>query len=196
MFYRIFRAFLGLCLRIFYRRIEVLGIETVPRGGPLLLVANHGSALMDPLLLLVMVPRAIAFLAKHTLFAMPVVGFVLRRIGGIPVYRRVDAPSEASRNDAMLKACSDALRSGGAVCLFPEGMSHDRPRLEPLRTGAARIFLRATGSSATPVAIIPVGINFEQKKVFRSRVLILFGRPVETGDLDRLGAAATGLGVD
>ncbi len=57
MFYRVFRALLTLCLNIFYRRIEAPGLEAIPQDGPLLLVANHGSALMDPLLLLVLVPR-------------------------------------------------------------------------------------------------------------------------------------------
>src|SRR5712691_5770127 len=156
MFYRVFRALLTLCLDIFYRRIEAPGLEAIPQDGPLLLVANHGSALMDPLLLLVLVPRPVSFLAKHTLFPMPVVGHVLRRIGGIPVYRKQDDPGDAARNEAMFDACRNVLESRGAVCLFPEGISHDHPRLQPLKTGAARIFLRATSHSAIRVQILPV----------------------------------------
>ncbi len=183
MFYRIFRAFITLCLRVFYRKIEAPGLEGVPPEGPLLLVANHGNALLDPLLLLSLVPRPLSFLAKHTLFDTPVIGAVTRRIGGLPVYRRQDAPGEAGRNEETLEACRRILERGGAVCLFPEGISHDRPRLEALKTGAARIFLGARRSGSPPVRLIPAGINFEAKTVFRSRVLVVFGGDVTARDL-------------
>ena len=84
MFYRIFRAFITRCLRVYYRRIEAPGLEGVPRTGPLLLVANHGNALLDPLLLLALLPRPLSFLAKHTLFDTPVIGYFTRRIGVFP----------------------------------------------------------------------------------------------------------------
>jgi glycerol-3-phosphate O-acyltransferase/dihydroxyacetone phosphate acyltransferase len=183
MFYRFFRAFVSICLRVYYREIEAPGRESVPRQGPLLLIANHGNALLDALLLLSLISRPIAFLAKHTLFRMPVVGFVLRRIGGLPVYRRQDAPGESRRNEETLEECRRILQTGGAICLFPEGISHDRPRLSTLKTGAARIFLLASAASEAPVHLIPVGINFESKTVFRSRVLIVFAAPVPTADL-------------
>jgi 1-acyl-sn-glycerol-3-phosphate acyltransferase len=188
MFYRLFRAFISICLRVYYREIEAPGLESVPRQGPLLLIANHGNALLDALLLLSLISRPISFLAKHTLFRMPVVGFFLRRIGGLPVYRREDAPGESRRNEETLRACRKILQSGGAICLFPEGISHDRPRLSTLKTGAARIFLLASGASDAPVRLIPVGINFESKTAFRSRVLIVFAASVPTADLlDREG---------
>lgn len=196
MFYRTFRAFLAVCLRIFYRRIEAAGQEAVPREGPLLIVANHGGALMDPLVLLVLIPRPISFLAKHTLFPLPVIGFFLRRIGGIPVYRRQDQPSESGGNEAMFEACRRVLEAGGAVSIFPEGTSHDRPRLLPLKTGAARIYFRVAGEVGHKLRVIPVGINFEQKKAFRSRALVLFGRPLETGDVRGLEAETPGRGVE
>jgi len=181
MFYPVFRAFIALCLRIFYRRIEVLGLERVPPSGAVLLLANHGNALLDPLLLLARVPRRISFLAKHTLFPMPVIGFFLRGIGGLPVYRKQDAPGEGHRNEETFRACENILAAGGAVCLFPEGKSHDEPQLQPVRRGAARIFLRARERIGSPTAVIPVGIHFESKRTFRSRVLVVFGRPVDVG---------------
>jgi len=193
MFYRIFRAFITLCLRIYYRKIEAPNLAEVPREGPLLLVANHGNALLDPLLLLALLPRPLSFLAKHSLFDLPVIGFFVRRIGGLPVYRRQDAPGEARRNEETLEACGKILEGGGAVCLFPEGVSHDRPRLEALKTGAARIFFRVRAGESRPVRVVPVGINFEAKTIFRSRVLAIFGPPVATGDFSEADAASGGV---
>ncbi len=195
MFYGIFRAFLGLTLSIFYRRIETHGLQAVPRDGPLLIVANHGNALLDAVLLLKLVPRRISFLAKHTLFSMPVIGFFLKRIGGIPVYRRQDDPGQTSRNDEMLEACRRVLARGGAVSIFPEGKSHNRPRLEPLRAGAARIYFRAADTVPKPARVLPVGLNFERKGSFRSRALVIFGSPVHALDLIPLEAAEPGTGV-
>ena len=65
-------------------------------------------------------------------------------------------------------------------------MSHHRPRLETLKTGAARIYFRALEKSNAPIRVIPAGINFEAKTVFRSRVLVAFGRPVATLDLSEI----------
>ena len=182
MFYRILRAFLSFSLHVMYRRIEAPGRDHFPERGGVLLVANHGNALLDPLLLLVLVPRPIIFLAKHTLFAVPVLGFFLRRIGGLPVYRRHEAPELTAKNEKTLDTCARVLEQGGVVCLFPEGVSHDEPKLRELRTGAARIYFKAAAPGMAP-AVLPAGINYEAKSTFRSRVLVAFGREVETRDL-------------
>ena len=182
MLYRILRAFLSFCLHVMYRRIEAPGSERFPREGGVLLVANHGNALVDPLLLLILVPRPITFLAKHTLFKVPVLGFFLRRIGGLPLYRRHEAPELTARNEETMDACGRVLVQGGVVCLFPEGVSHNEPRLRTLRTGAARIFFRAAEAGAAP-KVIPAGINYEAKSTFRSRVLVAFGREADMRDL-------------
>jgi glycerol-3-phosphate O-acyltransferase / dihydroxyacetone phosphate acyltransferase len=193
MFYRIFRLFIAFCLRVYYRETETPGIGSVPRKGPLILVANHGNALLDPLLLLALLPRSLSFLAKHTLFQMPVIGLVTKAIGGLPVYRRQDAPGESHRNAESLEACARILRTGGAVCLFPEGISHHSPRLESLKSGAARMFFRARAGGAAPPVLVPVGINFEAKRAFRSRVLVLFGDPVPVDDFKESDAGPTGV---
>ena len=80
----------------------------------------------------------------------------------------------------MFRAVHEALAEGQVVCLFPEGISHSSGRLEPLRTGAARIALRAAAAHV-PVRIVPVGLNFEDKEVFRSTVLVAFGPPIACG---------------
>ena len=77
-------------LELFFRRIEVLGLENVPRSGPTLFAINHPNALVDPLLILCYAPRDVSFLAKEPIFRMPVIGWLARAIDAIPVYRRQD----------------------------------------------------------------------------------------------------------
>ena len=168
-------------IRIFYR-VERLG-GTLP-DGPLLLVANHPNTLADPALIQATAGRTVRFLAKSTLFADHVVSPLIRRSGAIPVYRRMDPGVDTSRNVETFAAVGAALAAGEAVCLFPEGKSHAAGRLEPLRTGAARMVL----ASRRPVTIVAVGLNFSRLARFRSRVTVVFGQAFDGGDLRAAGA--------
>ncbi len=170
------RALARLLVRIFYRDAEVQGEAVVPEDGPVLFVANHGNALVDPMVLVACLPRLPRFLAKHTLWSNPAVRPLLSLAGSIPVYRAQDG--DTRRNDETFRVCFEQLAAGNAVALFPEGISHDEPSLQPLRTGAARIALGARAAGAEPMTIIPVGLTFEEKGRFRSRLLVTVGEPI------------------
>ena len=174
-----------LAIRVFYR-VERIG-GTLP-AGPLLLVANHPNTLADPALIQATAGRTVRFLAKSTLFADHAVSPLIRRSGAIPVYRRMDPGVDISRNVETFSAVQAALEAGEAVCLFPEGKSHAAGRLEPLRTGAARMVL----ASDRPVTLVAVGLNFSRLARFRSRVTAVFGRPFEADDLRVAGAGDGG----
>ncbi len=163
---------------LFFRRIESVGAEHVPRTGPLLVVANHHNSLVDPALVLARLPRAPRFLAKSTLWKLPGLRVLLDAAGSIPVYRRQDAGEDTARNEETFARCHEVLAGGGAVALFPEGISHDAPRLAGLKTGAARIALEA-GARFAPLdlRILPVGLVFDAKGKFRSRALLRIGEP-------------------
>lgn len=156
--------------RIFYR-IDVIG--KVPRSGAVLLLPNHPNALLDPALVMATSGRAVRFLAKSTLFSGPLRP-LLEAADAIPVYRKQDG-GETARNDQTFAAVDAALARGEAVCVFPEGISHSSGRLEPLRTGAARMALSAT-SAGVAIRLVPVGINLERKTSFRSRATIAYGQ--------------------
>ncbi len=163
-----------------YYKVDRIG-GALPEGA-LLLVANHPNTLIDPAVIQTTAGRRIRFLAKSTLFAWHPLSPLIRRSGAIPVYRKMDHGVDTSRNVEMFSAVAAALAAGEAICLFPEGTSHARGRLEPLRTGAARMVL---GSCAAghPVTIVPVGLNFDALARFRSRVTTVFGRPLDYADL-------------
>ena len=163
-----------------YYRVERIG-DVLPDGA-LLLVANHPNTLIDPAVIRTTAGRRIRFLAKSTLFAWHPLSPLIRRSGAIPVYRKMDPGVDTSRNVEMFSAVAAALAAGEAICLFPEGTSHARGRLEPLRTGAARMVLDSC-AAGHPVTIVPVGLNFDALARFRSRAMAVFGRPLDYADL-------------
>jgi 1-acyl-sn-glycerol-3-phosphate acyltransferase len=161
-----------------YARLEVDGAERVPAEGPVILVANHGNSLVDSLALLVASPRPAAPLAKAPLFQNPILRPWLNGVGAVPVFREQDADENQGRgvraNMATFDACRERLQAGGAIVLFPEGVSQSQPRLLPLRTGVARIALDA----ARPLSIVPVGLVYEAPDRARGRLLALVGEPI------------------
>src|SRR5580700_6216397 len=152
-----------LLIRIFFREVEVEGADRLAPGVPTVLVANHLNGLVDGLLLMATLRRFPRFLGKSTLFKIAPLWPLLKLAGVVPVYRAKDGLA-TSRNDSTFRTCRRMLARGGLVALFPEGISHDEPELQPLRTGAARIALGAAVDEGTEgVVVQPVGIVYDEK---------------------------------
>lgn len=166
-----------------FLRIERTGPVLPP--GPVLVVANHPNSLLDPLMVFRTGGRPARPLAKAPLFEQAFVGFFLKALGGLPVYRRQDHPDLMHLNDRTFEAAINALHAGDAVQIYPEGTTHSEPSMVPLRTGAARIaFLSEEGRDwGLGLQIAPVGLHYERKNLFRGRGLAVYGEPFSVGDL-------------
>src|SRR6266536_681427 len=149
MIRRIIRGILRIALRVYFRRIEVAGLENVPRDSPVIFVLNHPNGLIDPTFLLCLAPRRVSFLAKAPLFHMPVIGAIARAFEAIPVHRRQDTGADLAKNAETFDAARAVLVRGGTIAVFPEGTSHSDPKLRPLKTGTARIALGAAAGLPT-----------------------------------------------
>ena len=179
---RLVRFLVGL----FFRRVEVSGVDHVPKTGGGILIAWHPNGLVDPALIISGFPRRVVFGARHGLFSWPVVGRLMRALGTVPIFRASDlkkADDEARRqaNQKSLDAMAQAVCDGGFAALFPEGVSHDDPFLQELKTGAARLYYRATqlcAENGVPPVIIPVGLHYDDKTMFRSDALVEFHAPL------------------
>jgi 1-acyl-sn-glycerol-3-phosphate acyltransferase len=170
--------------------VDVVGAERIPRHGPLIVAANHHNALVDAVLLLSTIPRRLVPVAKAPLFANPLIGPFLRVIGALPVHRRQEGGGDPARNAALFSASTDTLRGGGAILIFPEGVSQPEPTLMPLRTGAARMLLAAEAGGSSPVALLPVGLTFHEPGTFRTGwAVVSVGESVVAGDVTVLARA-------
>lgn len=191
------RVLAFLLCRIFFRRISVSG---TPYTGPSALWAsNHQSGIVDPALMFGIAPVPLRPVSKHTLFSHPFMKPLLAATRSIPVRRTQDMMIEAvahkqalergasekewraSANSDAFQAVADALLEGDRILIFPEGISHDLPYLQKLKTGIARMALQAMAHAKTAdfgIVLQPVAIDYFEKDEYRSDIAVHYCEPI------------------
>jgi len=120
------------------------------------------------------------------LFGNPIGRMCMEAFGALPIYRQQDkqptsaaTDETAARNEATFARCRALLRDHQALALFPEGITHSATTLQPLRTGAARIALSAEAEADWQLGlqIVPIGLWYQNKTLFRSAALLVVGQP-------------------
>ncbi|HEV3309473.1 MAG TPA: lysophospholipid acyltransferase family protein [Chloroflexota bacterium] len=171
--YAAVRIFVSLIVRSGMVRLRVQGQERVPPSGPVLLVANHQSNL-DPLLIGWLVPRPLSIPAKYELFRVPVLRWIMRKLGSFPVNRAVaDAGS--------LRRSLEMLRLGQILAVFPEGTRTRTGAIGTFEPTISRLAVR-TKTRVLPVAlagsgrILPPGRKWPR---FGAVVGLSYGEPFE-----------------
>jgi glycerol-3-phosphate O-acyltransferase / dihydroxyacetone phosphate acyltransferase len=163
-----------------FRSVEVVRPASVASSGPQLWLASHFGAFSDAVVLLHALERHPRFLVGDFLFRVPLLRQLLQLAEAIPVRRSVDRPDTGEvghGNDVTFIASRAALAQGDALAVFPEGVATDGPAISPLRTGAARIALGASAEGVRDIQIVPVGIHYQDRAAFRSRVFVDVGEP-------------------
>ncbi len=151
-------------------RMDIRGLEHVPRQGPLIVAISH-SSFLDPLLAGAFLPRDVTPMAKIEAFSIPVIGWVVQWYGAFPVRRgQVDLSA--------FKTALTILQSGSAMVIAPEGHRSETGALQQGREGAIMLSLR-TGAPILPVAVWggkPFWKNLSRLR--RTPVWLYVGEPV------------------
>ncbi|MDE0561830.1 1-acyl-sn-glycerol-3-phosphate acyltransferase [Algoriphagus sp. NF] len=179
LFNWILRLLVKIALHLFYRRIYVKGKENIPKNRPIILVANHQNALIDPLLLATHTRLNPWFLTRASVFKKPFIAKILHFIRMLPVYRVRDGFSTIQQNQKTFEATFEVLRRNGTVIIFAEGTHSHVRNLRPLSKGFTRMAfgLKEKYPESEPV-ILPVAMEFSAHKRSGSTVRITFGNPI------------------
>ena len=147
---RIIAFILAPILRLVFK-VEVTGIEKLPKQGAYILTPNHATnvdGLAVAYFIYIILGRGPHFFAKEALFNIPIIGKILLAGGQIPVFRK-----GGQRNDDSFKIANSYLKAGHTICVYPEGTLTREPNLWPMRgkPGAIRLALDS-GVPVYPIA--------------------------------------------
>jgi 1-acyl-sn-glycerol-3-phosphate acyltransferase len=167
-----------------YFRWRVIDPGHLPKTGPVILAANHAS-FIDPPLIGAGLPRMVNYLARNTLFTVPVVGSLLRSWKVVPVDRE-------GGGGAGLKAILDRLLEGGVILLFPEGTRTTDGQLRPAKSGIGLTVIKSA-APVVPVRVFGTFAAFNRHMKFPRprRVTVRYGRPMNFQELRTEAATCT-----
>lgn len=159
------KHFTGLSFDFIWRR-KVFGLENIPPAGtPVIFAANHRS-LADPNLVGSAIPYPVNYFAKEELFAIPLLGWYIRRVNAFPV-NRVQADVGA------VKTAQRVLAAGEGLVLFPEGGRRLDPKKQWVAKSGVGMLACTTGAM-----VIPVGVWNSEHFTKLQRIEVRFGKPM------------------
>lgn len=173
----VLRILVKIALHGYYHRITVDGKENLPGNKPVIIIANHQNALVDPLLIATQTKLKPHFLTRASAFKKPYFAKLLDLIRMIPVYRVRDGVENMEKNKETFDKSAKILHENGSVLIFAEGGHSHQRNLRSLRKGFARIAYQALDTNPKlELMILPVGINYSNHKSTGSKVRIIVGK--------------------
>lgn len=170
-FYHKLHSWLAPLIR-FFQRVRISGLENVDKEKGYIICANHIAA-KDVILIAAAYPAQIRFIAKKELFSVPILGWLIKKLGAIRLDR-------GGSDVAAIKASVNIAKAGLNVAIFPQGHRYPGvdPSTTPTKNGAALIAYKSESD------ILPVFIKTKGNKyAFLRKIEIIFGEPIKNSSL-------------
>ncbi|MCG2462269.1 lysophospholipid acyltransferase family protein [Flavobacteriaceae bacterium F89] len=168
-----------LFMHLYFKEIRVFGKRSVPKGKPVLFIANHQNALMDAMQ--VVVDRGICayFMTRADVFEKPILRKIFTFLQMLPIYRIRDGKRNMVKNQEVFERCSQLLLDNNYVLIFPEGNHNLKRQVRPLSKGFTRIlFSTLEKNPGVDIQLVPVGMNYQSAAHFPDRCSHYFGKPI------------------
>lgn len=162
MLYRFAWVLMWVTFKIFFRRIDIIGLEKVQNGKPAIIIANHPASFLDAMVLAVFLKRSIHFYVRGDIFAHPIAYRILTMLHMVPIFSREHGVRNLEKNKRTFDRGRKLLESGKLLLIFPEGFSRQSKQLEPFKKGAARVALQTAfeGAKVDQLQIQTIAINY------------------------------------
>ena len=178
-----------------FRTREATGRDTLPTDRGNLCCAWHTNGLIDPLAIALNHNRFFVLGGRHDLVTRPLLSWWTRRMAVQPVVRKAEllrggcSEEEATQiNGRSLLMLATGISEGFGCVLFPEGTSHSESSMLRFRTGPMRTVLAAGAIAKSRgnelPAVIPIGLHFRNRELFRTDEWVEYGAPLQLVDDD------------
>lgn len=168
-FYGFAKGLVSFIVRFGYK-IEVKNIENLPPPDKGYVLASNHRSNFDPVFIGLGTNRPVCFMAKEELFKNKFFGSILKKLGTFPV-------SRGKGDQSAITNAVDVVKNGNILGIFPEGTRSKDGTLKKAKSGAVLISSRTNGD------IVPVGIHYGDKILWRRRITITYGKPISNEKL-------------
>ncbi|MCF8224576.1 MAG: 1-acyl-sn-glycerol-3-phosphate acyltransferase [Bacteroidales bacterium] len=184
LIYTLLYTYVNAVFNQYYRKVEVHGLENIPRDAPVIFSPNHQNALMDALIVLFSSPGDTVFLARADLFRKKMMAKALNSLKMLPVFRLRDGVDELGKNQEIFDITVGVLHRKHQLCIMPEGNHGDKRRLRNLGKGIFRIAFKTQEKMGNRpyVKIVPVGLDFSDYIKHYQKLHVVYGKPIEVSD--------------
>jgi 1-acyl-sn-glycerol-3-phosphate acyltransferase len=186
LWYAVWKAYLKRSMEVFYHRMEVSGLENIPRNKPVIFASNHTNALMDPLVITYFSPFQDYFMTRGDVFNIRVIGALFRSWRMLPVFRMKDGMESLSQNNPVMEFVIQRLMEGHSIIIFAEGSHFWERNVHPLKKGLVRMAFEVLERQPdTELVVVPVGLHYNDLIKMNQDILVSFGAPVSVREFPR-----------
>lgn len=155
----------------FVKRMDVTGLENIPKDKPLILAGTHANSFYDAIVLHLLIKgRHVHALARGDAFNKGWVSKVLDMVYIIPVWRITEGKSNMQKNEYTFQKCHQLLKENKVVLIYPEGVCKNQTTLLPIkRSGITRLASDAW-AAGIDAHIVPIVSNYDSFKKFGKRI--------------------------
>ncbi len=184
MLYRLLKIPAKLCFLMYCRQLQVKEKSFLNADGPLLIACNHPNSFLDAIILSSLFKRPVYSLARGDAFKNKLIGFLLRSLNMLPVFRTSEGVENMEHNYTTFDACKEIFKNNGIVLIFSEGRCINEWKLRPLMKGTARLAI-SSWEEGIDLKVLPTGINYQSFSSFGKNVHLHFGKVIQMQDVER-----------
>lgn len=168
MIYGFAKFLLRVSAEFFFSKHHIINFEKLRTGKPLVVCANHASAHLDGILIMIFSRRRFHVLVRADIFKKKWVANLLAKINLIPIYRMRDGINNLEKNSETFDLCYEILKRNEAIIIFPEANCEPERKLRKLHKGAAKIAMMAEERSNFQLGVEMVSLGITQENITSS----------------------------
>lgn len=183
VFYALLKRYMQLVAHLYFGKVEIVGMENISAGKPIIYSCNHQNAFMDALLIGAFSPLKITSLTRSDVFGNHAGMWFMNALQMEPIYRMQDGIDKLALNKKTFERVRDRLRANEGVLIFSEGNHGNEYYLRPLSKGSSRMALESQEKIPDKdIQVVPVGLNYFHHQRPLHKLSIVFGDPINVRD--------------
>ncbi|MFY0688935.1 MAG: 1-acyl-sn-glycerol-3-phosphate acyltransferase [Cyclobacteriaceae bacterium] len=182
-FYFLLKYHMRLVRQFFFSKSEIVGLDKLPIGNPIIYSCNHQNAFLDALLMGEISPVKMSSMTRSDVFGNHAGKWFMDAVLMLPIYRMRDGFEQMAKNEEVFETVRSRLKKNQSVLIFSEGNHGNDHFLRPISKGSSRLAFESQEKMMDQdIYVVPVGLNYYHHQVPGHKLSVVYGDPIRVKD--------------